>query len=204
MDQYQTTEMQDDVTKWKHFPLCWHFVRGIHRSPMNSQHKRQWRGALMFSLICAWINAWVNNREAGDLRRHRAHCDAIVMVKQGASLVLIYWNALYVLNLFYVFKDNSYYLTGFMFVLSSTRRYLTLDSLYVGDIMSQITVGRPFPHTIRLISYSNFRRAFGFSSTQWIFTWPLCWASEKQWTEMLFKVLFVTRVIIPDWRSVRQ
>ena len=31
-------------------------------------HKGQWRGALMFSLI--WINGWVNNREAGDLRRH--------------------------------------------------------------------------------------------------------------------------------------
>ena len=25
------------------------------------------------SLICVWINGWVNNREAGDLRRHRSH-----------------------------------------------------------------------------------------------------------------------------------
>ena len=47
--------------------------------PVNSPHKGQWRGALMFSLICTWINAWVNNREAGDLRRHRAHYDVIVM-----------------------------------------------------------------------------------------------------------------------------
>ena len=39
----------------------------------------QWRGALMLSLICVWINDWVNNREAGDLRRYRAHCDVIVM-----------------------------------------------------------------------------------------------------------------------------
>ena len=39
----------------------------------------QWRGALMFSLICVWINGWVNNREAGDLRRYRAHYDVIVM-----------------------------------------------------------------------------------------------------------------------------
>ena len=51
----------------------------IHRSPVNSSHKGQWRGALMFSLICAWINGWVNNREAGDLRRHRAHYDVIVL-----------------------------------------------------------------------------------------------------------------------------
>ena len=47
----------DDVIKWRHFPRYWPFVRGIHRSPVNSLHKGQWRGALMFSLICAWINA---------------------------------------------------------------------------------------------------------------------------------------------------
>ena len=71
----------DDVIKWKHFPRYWPFVRGIHRSPVNSPHKGQWRGALMFSLICAWINEWVNNREAGDLRRHRAHNDVILKTK---------------------------------------------------------------------------------------------------------------------------
>ena len=69
----------DDVIKWKHFPRYWPFVRIIHRSPVNSPHKGQWRGALMFSLIYARINGWVNNREAGDLRRHQAHCDVIVM-----------------------------------------------------------------------------------------------------------------------------
>ena len=57
----------------------WPFVWGIHRSPVNSLHKGQWRGALMFSLICVWINGWENNREAGDLRRYRAHYDVIVM-----------------------------------------------------------------------------------------------------------------------------
>ena len=41
--------------------------------------KGQWRRALMFSLICAWIKCWVNNREAGDLRRHCDHYDVIVM-----------------------------------------------------------------------------------------------------------------------------
>ena len=46
---------------------------------VNSAHNGQWRGALMFSLICAWINDWANNREAGDLRRHRGHYNVIVM-----------------------------------------------------------------------------------------------------------------------------
>ena len=69
----------DDVIKWKHFPRNWPFVRGIHRFPVNSPHKGQWRGALMFSLICPRINSWVNNGEAGDLRRYRVHYDVIVM-----------------------------------------------------------------------------------------------------------------------------
>ena len=69
----------DDVIKWKHFPRNWPFVQGIHRSPVNSQHKGQWRGALVLSLICVWINGWVNNREAGDLRRYCPHYDVIVM-----------------------------------------------------------------------------------------------------------------------------
>ena len=71
--------MHDDVIKWKYFPRYWPFVRGIHRSPVNSPHKGQGRGALMYSLIYVWINGWVNNREAGDLRRQRAHHDVIVM-----------------------------------------------------------------------------------------------------------------------------
>ena len=72
----------DDFIRWKHFPRYWPFVRGIHRSPVNSLHKGQWRGALMFSLICIWINGWVNNRKAGDLRRNHAHYDVIVMMCQ--------------------------------------------------------------------------------------------------------------------------
>ena len=41
----------DDVIKWEHFPRYWPIVRGIHRSPVNSPHKGQWCGALMFPLI---------------------------------------------------------------------------------------------------------------------------------------------------------
>ena len=45
----------DDVIKWKYFPHYSTFVRWIHRSQVNSPHKGQWRGTLMFSLICALI-----------------------------------------------------------------------------------------------------------------------------------------------------
>ena len=70
----------------------WPFVRGIHRSPVNSPHKVQRRGALMYSLICAWINGWVNNREAGGFKSHRTHYDVIVM--NDIELVLPNYSAL--------------------------------------------------------------------------------------------------------------
>ena len=41
--------------------------------------------ALMFSLTCTWLMGWVNNREAGDLRRHRAHYDVT------AIWMIVHW-----------------------------------------------------------------------------------------------------------------
>ena len=80
-------EIHDHVTKWKHFPRYRPFVRGMHRSAVNSPHKGQCRGALIFSLICVWVNGWVNNGEAGDLRRY--HSPYNVTVKFGRSLISI-------------------------------------------------------------------------------------------------------------------
>ena len=75
----------DDVIKWKLFRATGStslaFVRGIHRGPGNSPRKGLWRRALMVSLISSWINGWVKNCEASDLRRHRTHYDVIVMMK---------------------------------------------------------------------------------------------------------------------------
>ena len=54
-------------------------------------HKGQWRGALVFSLIYAWINGWVNNREPGDWRRHRVHNDvAVIWKKLSATTSLVF------------------------------------------------------------------------------------------------------------------
>ena len=66
-------------------------MRGIHRSPVNSPHIGQWRGALMFSLICARMNDSVNNREAGNLRRHRARYDVTVMSMSTNDIYIYMW-----------------------------------------------------------------------------------------------------------------
>ena len=81
-----------DVIKWKRVARYWAFVRGIHRSPVDSPHKGQWRGALMLSLICAWTSDWANNRDAGDLRRHGAHHDVTLMKRYCCALTNTHQN----------------------------------------------------------------------------------------------------------------
>ena len=72
------------ISWWRHqmetFSSLLALCAGNSPVPVNSPHKGQWRGVLMFSLICIRINDWVNNREAGDLRRHRGHYDVNVML----------------------------------------------------------------------------------------------------------------------------
>ena len=83
----------------------------IHRSPINYAYKGQWRGALMFSLICVCINSWVNNHEAGDLRRHHTHFDVIVMcrpkvllkvypIKYTCAVFALFWFMYHFLEMF--------------------------------------------------------------------------------------------------------
>ena len=79
--------MTSSMETFSAFP-AFKFMRGIHRSPVNSPYKGQWSGALPFSLTCVWTNGWANNREAGELRRHRAHYDATVMNARNTHIGL--------------------------------------------------------------------------------------------------------------------
>ena len=87
----------DDVIKWKHFPRYWPFVRGIHRWPVNSPHKGQWRGALMFSLMCLnkrlskqWWGRWFQAPSCPLWRR----CNDNMLSRNLFKLrfVLLCWN----------------------------------------------------------------------------------------------------------------
>ena len=68
---------------WRHqmetFSALLALLMGIHRSVVDSPHKGQWRGALMFSLVCTWTNDWAISPYAGDFGRYGTHDDAIVM-----------------------------------------------------------------------------------------------------------------------------
>ena len=79
----ETPDMAYLPSWWRHqmetFSAQLALCAGNSSVPVNSPHKGQWRGALMFFSICVWINGWVNNRKAGDLRRHRGHYGVNVM-----------------------------------------------------------------------------------------------------------------------------
>ena len=72
-------ESHDDVIKWKHFsrywPLCGDCT-GHRWIPLTKATDAE---LLCFLWSAPWINGWVNNREAGESRRHRAHHDVILM-----------------------------------------------------------------------------------------------------------------------------
>ena len=73
----------DDVIKWNHFPRYWPFVWGIYRSPVNSPHKAE-----LWVFFYQRLNKRLSkNRDAGNLRRHRALYDVIVMRKVRMRLL---------------------------------------------------------------------------------------------------------------------
>ena len=96
----------DAVIKWKHFPRYWPFVQGIHRSPVNSPHKGQKRGALMLSLICAlnkrlskqWWGWWFETLSWSLWR----HCNALLtasrMTFQRKLTIAILNRMIFILN----------------------------------------------------------------------------------------------------------
>ena len=139
--------LHDDVIKWKHFPRYWPFVRGIHRGPVNSPHKGQWRGALMFSLICVWINGWVNNGEAGELRRNHAHYDVITMLWWVGTVcyaslwfVKVYNGLLWLVMLYHCFMRFLYFIMvryhflGFIMVWYDMVYYGLVRFLMIYDV----------------------------------------------------------------------
>ena len=91
-----TMPSHDDVMKWMYFPRYWPIVRGIHRSPVNSPHKDQWREALVFQFrLClnkrlskqSW-RPWFETPSRSLWR----HCNRAIYLSEGKGrVVLVEW-----------------------------------------------------------------------------------------------------------------
>ena len=162
------TPLHDDVINWKHFPRYWPFVRGIHRSPVNSPHKAS--DAELWCLL--WLApeyGWVNSREADDLRRHRAHYDVIVMG-------LLYFVIRFILFMLIVY-------THFLNVISRTL-VQSLDCLSAREV-SLKDMGKNnrihlrtylWEHDV-VIQWNHFPRCRPFVTQNFIFVFICAWAS---------------------------
>ena len=113
----------------EHFPRYWPLMRGIHRSPVNSPHKGQWRGALMFSLIMQRLNKrlskhswdWWFDSPSGPLSRH---CN-----DEGRSVIPIeHYPKESILNIDHLFKSKQQH------YISSNNNALYTD-FYIGHFL---------------------------------------------------------------------
>ena len=73
-----TVATHDDVISWKHFPRYWPFCVG--NSPVTGEFPAQRPVTRSFDVFfdLGLNKCLTNNREAGDLRRHRTHYAGIV------------------------------------------------------------------------------------------------------------------------------
>ena len=93
--------------KWKNFPRYWPFVRGIHRSPVNSPHKGQWRGAFMFLshvftlCVCVCVSVCLSMFVTSRCLSGRCNYEGLVPHKQyfAGTLLGIFSCASYVLRI---------------------------------------------------------------------------------------------------------
>ena len=113
-----TRAMHDDAIKWKHFPRYWPFIWRIHRSPVNSPHKGQWRGALIFFFDLR-LNKRLSKQSSGwwfetPSRSLRRHCNGLCQLKK---MLHIYWYTISIISRYlantlikwpFWYKDTSY------------------------------------------------------------------------------------------------
>ena len=150
---------------------------GISRTPVNSQHKGQWRGALTFSLICVWINGWVNNREAGDLRRYRAHYYVIECMYTCGTFT-------------HTFRDT---LTGTGEMCMIVPVPVTLSWMMFRFVLHLYDLCRSVLFYYKYIIFQNWRQSvpcyasFFFVTPVWIYT------------ILVFSTLFVSVALISTW-----
>ena len=84
-------QTHDDVIRWKHFPRYWPFVRVFTGDRWIPRPKASDTELWCFLFICALINGWVNNCQAGDLRCHRGNYGVTVMslwITYNSSLLI--------------------------------------------------------------------------------------------------------------------
>ena len=78
------------ISWWRHQMETFSASRALcaGNSPVTGEFPAQRLVTRSFDVFfCVWINSWINNREAGDLRRYRAHYDVIAMLRKIRGII---------------------------------------------------------------------------------------------------------------------
>ena len=144
---YKTLSMSCQ-SPWRHLQLET-FSALLALCAGNNPHTGQWRGALLFSFICAWINGWINNGKAGDLRRHRGHYNVTAMqildINGCPSLDDVTYEGVFAMGI--PSASGWYWFSGFLTsrhryqVMVVLHSYLSLFSFYAFLVASMIFDG---------------------------------------------------------------
>ena len=121
-------------------PMCGEFT-GHRWIPLT--HKGQWRGALVFSLICVWTNGWVNNRDA-------VIWDVITLI-----MTLLWWQRV----ASEIWKSDMIFFRGIH--LSAISQEVAMNS--ISKICSEITVLKSLLYVLETNELNNVEKS---SSTQ--------------------------------------
>ena len=171
-------------------------------SPVTSEYpsQRPVTRSLRFSLICAWTNAWVNNRDAGDWRHHRAHYDVTVIYEQISDMMTSrYGNALCIIG---DLCDES---TG----EGPVRRTLVFFVVCLNNLLNKYSHCRWFdtlwrPSDVTTKQVKNQRR-----TDNGLLGWyradvrPTTFVSSMPFSRLLYLMgLTITNFSSPDWTDV--
>ena len=141
----------------------------------------------MFSLIFVWINGWVNNREAGDLRRHRAHCDVIVMwwrfiveVWDSADILVVEQNdtpTCVILHFIYVQLGILEEVCLLISLIFYPALYLCIHGLWK-EVWRPLDISYHIVFFVHMVIGKKYKRPLIFYPTLYLYTYGL-WKSDS-------------------------
>ena len=179
--------LNDDVIKWNHFRI-------------TGPYKGQWRGSLMFYLICAWTNGWASNRDAGDLKRHGArslwcHCNVVV------NLILL---VLFVLSKHSIFQSLTYFRVATLFLVIGI--FLILAGIFIACRMKRRATDLVHQQQNQVINTRHAARFLEIPSAilNDVISAPKCFwhrSRHRPWEENISNFMFRTVPVVTWYRS---
>ena len=131
----------------------------------------------MFSLISAWTKVWANRRDAGNLRRHRAHYDVTLIISFDGFNITIYSK----FHRMHMHKHIHTYIICFAFITTTVRYKFMwcISSYFIGPPVArrQSYNSLQFKWTLLLMTWETDRYGIKtkFGRCRAFLSWVVFW-----------------------------